>query len=100
MTFATVPLEAMLVIGLVTALGILSCLRIFGAELEHEVKLHHLTVKAHQVRLERQKRLEELQRHEQERADRFSAARQRALNLNQSANDDELVGVDILPEAA
>lgn len=100
MTLAIVPLEGLLVIGLLTALGILSCLRVFGAELEHQAKLHNLKVEAHQVRLEREKRLEEMQRQEQERADRFSASRQRALSQNQSMSTEELVGVDVLPEAA
>ena len=100
MMLAMLPMEAMLVIGLVMALGALSCLKVLGAELEHEKKVHNLRVEAHQLRLERQRRLDEMQRQEQERVDRFTASRARVLNAQNGRGADELVGVDVLPEAA
>lgn len=99
MALATLPIEAVLTIGVVTALTILSCLNIFGAELDQQEKLHKLKVQVNQVQRERQQRLDEMQQQERERSERYSASRQRALNTNSLSVDDGF-DVDIVAEAA
>lgn len=67
-----IPVEAMVVISVLIAAMVLSCLKVFGAEVEHESKMWQLRIEARRVRNERYARLIEAQQVEIARMQRLT----------------------------
>jgi len=73
----TLPTEALVVLGLLSAAMVLSCLQVMGSELEHALKVHNLRVQARTLHNHRYRHAMELKRQADE-ARRSHRAKQEA----------------------